>query len=103
MKKTVTITHEIEINPGNFDGTGFAKVEIYGVGSVENNGIGDYEFWGSKGFDHGREEFTLNFLNHNRREYTPEQNQIIDAYISEHFKAIWSELEEVGNAEYSVI
>lgn len=57
---------------------------------TENNGIGSYEYWGSKEYDAGEDYLVLDDVEWDKSLYTNEQNELIDKYIVEH----WDKIEE---------
>jgi hypothetical protein len=58
----------------------------------ENDGIGAYEFWGSRYYDAGVDYLVLDDLKWNKSLFTEEQNEIIQQHISDDDN--WSTLEE---------
>ena len=62
------------------------EVEIFASLSdfkVENDGIGEYEYWGAKGYDAGTDYLHLEELQWDKTKYTDEQNAFIDNWIWE--------------------
>jgi len=71
----MTITEEIEINGE------LLEVEFTGDCSIENDGIGAYEYWGAKCYDPGRDYAIMDDnLTWDRTKYTDEQNAAIEAF-----------------------
>lgn len=54
----------------------------------ENNGIGSYEYWGSKGYDAGSTYPIVDRFEWDRKLYTEEQNELIDKYIIDNWDNI---------------
>jgi DNA mismatch repair ATPase MutS len=75
MKATETYTAEIELEDDILD------VEFTGELTLENDGIGSYEYWGAKCYDEGTDYFELQSLEWDKTLYTEEQNQHIQSYI----------------------
>jgi len=51
--------------------------------SLENDGIGTYEFWGSQGFDHGRTYSVIENLTWDRDKHSPQENTSIEKYLED--------------------
>jgi hypothetical protein len=60
--------------------TFFADLSAF---TVENDGIGSYEFWGQKCYDKGNDYLNLEELDWNKNLYTAEQNLTIDNWVNE--------------------
>jgi hypothetical protein len=79
MKKRIILKdhqHDIEI------GDDLITVDFTCELQWENNGIGSYEFWGSRGYDEGDNYVVLNHLKWDESIYTKEQNEAIQTYIN---------------------
>ena len=61
----------------------YIDVEISADVNVYSNGIGDYEYWGSRGVDLGDMEFEISNINFNKNEFTQFQILIIQKYLKE--------------------
>jgi len=55
------------------------KVEV----DMYYDGIGHYEAWGSAGYDRGYPTCDIESVTWDKREYTPEQNRMIEEFIEE--------------------
>lgn len=88
-----TTAREIEI-----DGD-FIEVEFEGSPTVENDGIGPYEYWGYKCFDKGEDYQVLEELDYDKSLYSKEQNDIIERYIDDNFKSISESIIENHNRD----
>ena len=78
-KKTVSTIHEHEIELEEDVIVVEFECELY----CENDGIGSYEFWGSRGYDAGNEYLVLDQLKWNESLFTDEQNEIIRQHIND--------------------
>jgi hypothetical protein len=61
------------------------SVEFEAFPRWENDGIGSYEYWGSKEYDYGRNYVSLEFYGeptYNSEDYTPDENEAIHLYIN---------------------
>jgi len=69
-------------------------IELLNIGEVtffadlsdftkENDGIGAYEYWGSKSYDSGSDYLNLEELNWDKTLYTEEQNKLILDWVNE--------------------
>lgn len=58
------------------------------IDKIITGGIGSYEYWGYKGYDREEVEYYVDEITYNESEYTPEENEKIKEYISEHFNRI---------------
>jgi hypothetical protein len=56
--------------------------------SFENDGIGSYEYWGSREYDAGTNYHEVTGLEYDTSKYTEEQNRIIEASIEANRKEI---------------
>ena len=93
----MSTTHEIEI-PLKDDLT--LLVEISGDAKWENDGIGPYEYWGFKGFDHGHTYLVIEEITWDKEQFTQEENQIIEIYISKNFEELELLLTKKAEKEY---
>jgi hypothetical protein len=88
MKRPILTTHEHEIELEEDVIAVEFDCELYG----ENDGIGSYEFWGSKYYDVGNDYLVLDHLKWDESLFTKEQNEIIQQHIDNDDN--WSKLEE---------
>lgn len=51
--------------------------------TVENDGIGSYEYFGFKGYDNGTDYLHLEEINWDKSLYTAEQNKLIWDWVNE--------------------
>lgn len=61
----------------------YIDVEFSADVKAYNNGIGDYEYWGSRGVDMGDTEFDISNIKFNKNEFTQFQIFIIEKYLKE--------------------
>lgn len=75
---------------------GFVDVVLTVEYSLENDGIGAYEFWGSQEFDHGRTYAVIENMTWDRNKHTPEENTAIEKYLEneENYNVLRDELSE---------
>jgi len=90
--KTHTFTRDIEFHED------ILHVEFTAEMISQNDGIGSYEFWGSREFDKGEDYWSIDKLSWDYDSYTKEQNAAISAYIDEN----WAEIDEKEGDEYQV-
>jgi len=92
MKATETYTTEIEL----WEESDILEVEFTGELTLENDGIGSYEYWGAKCYDAGTDYFELHSLDWDKTLYTEEQNQHIQSYIDdeENWRTINEEMDK---------
>lgn len=64
------------------------EVEFSGDITIENDGIGPYEFWGQKCYDAGHDYPVIENITWDKGKYTQEQNDTIDAYLAESYSKI---------------
>jgi hypothetical protein len=83
-----TETHAVEIELED----DILEVEFTGELSLENDGIGSYEYWGAKFYDAGTNYFQLQDLTWDTTQYTDEQNKAIQEYVDNSDN--WSAIEE---------
>lgn len=60
--------------------------------SVENSGIGGYEYWGYRGYDAGHDYYVIENFEYDKSLYTEEQNEFIDKYLIENHDKIEEEI-----------
>jgi hypothetical protein len=72
-------------------------VEFYGNASMENDGIGSYEYWGIKGYDKGQDYWMVEEITWDKEKYTEEQNKIIEKYLEDNWDEIHDELCDIAN------
>jgi len=83
-------------NPISIDVPNVGEVEIWADLKMVDNGIGHYEFHGSKGFD-SRIEPEVQQVFWNRKLYSKDQNDIIDNYLDDNQESIDEELIDNSN------
>lgn len=80
------ITDEVEYTK---DGQDYClSVTFTGVPSVQNDSIGYYEFWGSREFDIKPDYMEIDDLQWNDKDFTDEENMIIEDYVQENYEKI---------------
>ena len=47
-----------------------------------NDGIGSYEFWGSKGYDSGTDYWEIDNIEWDKSKWTDAENKVIEQYIN---------------------
>ena len=82
------MTYDYEIFIEELDAEVLLEAEI----SLENDGIGSYEYWGEKCFDSGTDYHVITGLTYEKANYTPEQIAIIDKYLEENQEEIDSDI-----------
>ena len=73
------------------------EVELTAEGHVANDGIGSYEYWGCKGYDSGTDYFEIEEITYEKKEYSEEQQKIIDQYLIDNSE----EISEIFNNEWN--
>jgi len=63
------------------------EVTFYGNPQRVDIGIGSYEFWGAKGYD-SHWVWELEDAQWDKSLYTPEENKIINQWLTENFKEV---------------
>lgn len=76
------ITKEIEINDE------LIEVEFEGELATDNDGIGEYEYWGRKEYDKGHDYPVLYSCIWERSLFTDEQNDEIEKYLDRNIEQI---------------
>ena len=84
------LTKWFEIESGSI----FIAVELIADGAVSNDGIGHYEYWGMRGFDSGTRYWETYEVTYKRDEYSEQEQNIIDKYISSNEKEIGQSFSE---------
>lgn len=64
-----------------------SEVEFYGTPEMVDNGIGPYECHGYKGHD-VRMEPQIESVEWDKKDYTPEENSMIDKFVSDNLDYI---------------
>jgi hypothetical protein len=83
----VTTTHICEIEIGDE----YIEVEFDCELHSENDGIGSYEFWGSKYYDAGNDYLVLDEMKWDKASFNEEQNKVIEKYLDDN----WESLDEI--------
>lgn len=65
---------------------------------VENDSIGDYEYWGNKEYDSRPDYYTIDNLEWNTKEFTEEENKIIEYWVEKNY----ADIEEQMTKNYSI-
>lgn len=79
-------TYEIEYTKDNVYHC--LGVKFSGIPSVQNDGIGYYEFWGSKEYDKKNDYLEIDDLQWNDKDFTEEENIIIENYVQDNYEKI---------------
>lgn len=69
-------------------------VEFIADISVENDGIGSYEYWGFKGYDKGVDYPVVDTIYWNKEKHTEEENKIINEYFKEYENWLYDKFEK---------
>lgn len=59
-----------------------------------NDGIGHYEFWGSKGYDSGTDYWEIDNIEWDKSQWTDAENKVIEEYINCHLEELIEEIIE---------
>ena len=73
------MTYDYELYIEELDMEVLLEAEI----TLENDGIGSYEYWGSREHDAGSDYYAVTGLTYEKSNYTPEQIAIIDKYLED--------------------
>lgn len=73
------------------------EVEFFCDYEILNDGIGSYEFWGSRGFDAGINYLELQSVNWDKGLYKSDENDIIEDWVANHWESIRKEVEQKDN------
>jgi hypothetical protein len=100
MPKTCNITQEVLL-PGsllNMLEDVYRDVELFIEFSIENSGIGSYEFWGQRCYDHGENYAVIDNWHLQPEEWmTPEIIDYINNYIENHTEKVEDKLARILN------
>lgn len=77
----------------------FLTVNFFGDCKMIDDGIGSYEFWGSKGYD-SRMVAKCENISWDKYYYSDEENIAIKKYLDENYEDIQLEIEEKHNEKY---
>ena len=69
------------------------NIEFFCDYEILNDGIGNYEFWGSTGYDKGVDYLELNKVNWNTALYNESQNKSILDWVIQNWDGIEKEVE----------
>ena len=83
----IEIYRTLELNGEEKDIEFFCNYEI------RNDGIGSYEFWGSRGYDKGVDYLELNVVNWNTALYSENENKSILDWVVQNWDGIEKEVE----------
>ena len=70
------------------------EIEFFCDYEIQNDGIGSYEFWGSKEFDKGIDYVVLEEVTWDKNLYSERENNIIKDWVTENWKSIKKEIEQ---------
>jgi hypothetical protein len=88
----VEIYHTLDINSVD------TEVEFFCNYEIKNDGIGSYEFWGSREFDAGTNYVELQSVTWDKELYSSRENDIIEDWVANRWESIEKQIEE-GNKE----
>jgi hypothetical protein len=80
----ITTTHICEIEIGDE----YIEVEFDCELHSENDGIGSYEFWGSKCYDAGNDYLVLDEMKWDKASFNEEQNKVIEKYLDDNWESL---------------
>lgn len=72
-------TLEVELPDG--DSYKYVEVDVEVDYSVQNNGIGEYEYWGCKGFDRGVDYAEIESVDWDKTGFSEEEIKLIESAI----------------------
>lgn len=89
------MTYEIQIQADN------KVINVILDADIEKDeGIGSYEFWGSREYDSGSGELFVADLNWEKHKYSKEENEIIEKYVDENSEEIENKIIKLCNQIY---
>jgi hypothetical protein len=86
------MSYEIEYFNHEIDDYCYIDVDFEGEVQVGNDGIGSYEFWGYRGYDHGVDYLYCENITWDKSKYTDNENYIIEKYLEKNFDKIENEI-----------
>ena len=103
IKSVVVFTHmkheftlEVEL-PNRKD---LVQIPVTVESEWDNDGIGAYEYWGSKGFDKGNDYVEIYDVDWDKTGYTPEEVEIVEAAIDDNMEAWATQIEGEFEPDY---
>ncbi len=88
---TVEKEHEIETDIEDED---IIVVEFIYTVSKENDGIGSYEFHGSRGYDSGTDYIVVEDIEWDKSSHTDRENEVIQKYLDKNFSSLAEDMSE---------
>lgn len=73
------------------------EIEFFCDYEIQNDGIGSYEFWGSKEFDKGIDYIVLEKVTWDKNLYPESENDIIEDWVANRWESIEKEVEQKDN------
>lgn len=73
------------------------EIEFFCDYEILNDGIGSYEFWGSREYDAGTNYLELQSVNWNKDLYSSRENDIIEDWVANRWESIEKEVEQKDN------
>jgi hypothetical protein len=101
MPNTCNITQEVLLLGSLFNTLEDVTkdVDLFIEYSIENSGIGPYEFWGQRCYDHGENYAVIDNWHLQPEEWmTPEIIDYIDNYIENHIEEVEDKLTRIFNS-----
>ncbi|MEI7960720.1 MAG: hypothetical protein WCI04_00130 [archaeon] len=88
---TIEKEHEIETDIEDED---IIVVEFVYTVSKENDGIGSYEFHGSRGYDSGTDYIVVEDIEWDKSSHTDRENEVIQKYLDKNFSSLAEDMSE---------
>ena len=88
---TIEKEHEIETDIEDED---IIVVEFVYTVSKENDGIGSYEFHGSRGYDSGTDYIVVEDIEWDKSKHSDRENEVIQSYLDKNFSSLSDDLTE---------
>lgn len=79
------------------------NIEVDVEYSWENDGIGAYEYWGAKGYDHGTNYVAIDDCKWNSDSYTREEIAIVEDEILKSHKFWIEQIEDVSDFDVEIV
>lgn len=88
---TIEKEHEIETDIEDED---IIVVEFIYTISKENDGIGSYEFHGSRGYDSGSDYMVIEDIEWDKSKHSDRENEVIQKYLDKNFSSLAEDMSE---------
>lgn len=90
MTETFTIKVELPVVGNENTDVYYAEIEVKCKFSIDNDGIGPYEYWGSKGIDKGVDYAVIDETEWDKNGFTAEEIDLIEKAIDKNLND-WAE------------